>query len=336
MEETERTDESTALSTTNEGPKMTLEMTVGELVGQVQLIQQAMRAAMREGEHFGVIPGTQKPTLLKPGAEKLSLLFKMATEYSVAREDDGDHREYSVTCRLSHQPTTNHIGEGVGSCSTKETKYRYRRGENQCPQCGASAVIRGKKEYGGGWLCWKKKEGCGAKFDDDAFTDAQRVENPDLADTYNTVLKMAKKRAFVDAVLSATAASDIFTQDIEELAPRSSGQVREAPVDPMAAAYEHQTSVKTGSPGGVPDEMPDVFPEEDTSMATLKKRLHAITDNAEDASTICHYVVGMRLEEVQTQEDAQKVLAGMDAANSSGIRDDFIFQSAIMDGNDAF
>lgn len=33
----------------------------------------------------------------------------------------------------------------------------------------------------------------------------------------NTILKMAKKRAFVDAVLSATRSSGIFTQDIEEL-----------------------------------------------------------------------------------------------------------------------
>lgn len=39
-------------------------------------------------------------------------------------------------------------------------------------------------------------------------------ENPDIADTYNTVLKMAKKRAHVDATITACAASDIFTQDI--------------------------------------------------------------------------------------------------------------------------
>ncbi|NLP46460.1 MAG: hypothetical protein GX347_05350 [Epulopiscium sp.] len=33
----------------------------------------------------------------------------------------------------------------------------------------------------------------------------------------NTILKMAKKRAFIDAVLSATRSSGIFTQDIEDL-----------------------------------------------------------------------------------------------------------------------
>ena len=33
----------------------------------------------------------------------------------------------------------------------------------------------------------------------------------------NTMLKMAKKRALVDAVLSATRSSDLFTQDLEDM-----------------------------------------------------------------------------------------------------------------------
>lgn len=37
----------------------------------------------------------------------------------------------------------------------------------------------------------------------------------------NTVLKMARKRSYVDAILSATSASRIFTQDIEELVANS-------------------------------------------------------------------------------------------------------------------
>lgn len=33
-----------------------------------------------------------------------------------------------------------------------------------CPACGAEAVIAGKPEYGGGFICWKNRGGCGAKF----------------------------------------------------------------------------------------------------------------------------------------------------------------------------
>jgi hypothetical protein len=49
----------------------------------------------------------------------------------------------------------------------------------------------------------------------------RRVEVPDIGDSYNTILKMAKKRAYIDAILSATAASDIFTQDLEDFASGS-------------------------------------------------------------------------------------------------------------------
>lgn len=37
-----------------------------------------------------------------------------------------------------------------------------------CPACGAQAVIAGKPEYGGGFVCWKNKGGCGAKFADES------------------------------------------------------------------------------------------------------------------------------------------------------------------------
>ena len=39
----------------------------------------------------------------------------------------------------------------------------------------------------------------------------------DFATNLNTVLKIAKKRAFVDAILTATHASHIFTQDMEDI-----------------------------------------------------------------------------------------------------------------------
>ena len=35
-----------------------------------------------------------------------------------------------------------------------------------CPECGEQAVIKGKAEYGGGFVCWKARGGCGTKFPD--------------------------------------------------------------------------------------------------------------------------------------------------------------------------
>lgn len=152
-----------------------------EVRQQVNQIQYLMREVLRDGEHFGTIKGCgSKPTLLQSGAEKIAYMFHFVPTYEVHRENLGNgHREYEVRCTLTSRDAGQTMGCGMGICSTMESKYRYR---------------------------W---EGYGDS--------RNRVENPDVADVWNTVLKMAKKRAFVDAVKSTTAASDIFTQDIEDL-----------------------------------------------------------------------------------------------------------------------
>lgn len=52
----------------------------------------------------------------------------------------------------------------------------------------------------------------------EALQEGAKTENPDIADTYNTVLKMASKRSLIDATLKATGGSCEFTQDIEDMA----------------------------------------------------------------------------------------------------------------------
>ena len=136
------------------------------------------------------------------------------------------------------------IAEADGSCNSRESKYRYRWVDRVCPGCGAAAVIRGKAEYGGGWLCYKKRGGCGAKFNaGDARIEDQeagRKLNEDVADLVNTIQKMAQKRALVAAVLIGVNASEFFTQDIEEYAAApvvdaETGEVTQAPRFPMTS-----------------------------------------------------------------------------------------------------
>ena len=213
-----------AVATTNQNqPTIMVGLSIQNIVEQVRSIQELMAGVMKIDQHYGVIPGTGgKPTLLKPGAEKLCLMFQLAPEFQIDQtEIDGGHREYSIRCRLTHRPSGQFVAEGVGVCSTMESRYRYRKAERECPTCGRPSIIKGSEQYGGGWLCWKKKDGCGAKFlDGDESVEGQkvgRVEHPDPADYYNTAAKIAKKRAHVDATLTATAASDFFTQDVEDL-----------------------------------------------------------------------------------------------------------------------
>src|SRR5678815_2740649 len=68
-------------------------------------------------------------------------------------------------------------------------------------------------------ICFKKKGGCGAKFKPgDPAIEGQPTGVADPSDLDNTICKMAHKRARIDAILTATAASDFFTQDVEDLA----------------------------------------------------------------------------------------------------------------------
>jgi len=76
------------------------------------------------------------------------------------------------------------------------------------------------------------------------------VEHDNPADYYNTVLKMAKKRAHVDAILTATAASDIFTQDVEDMPEVIPGAKKEeAKKEPIKEPQKKQapTPPKTDS-----------------------------------------------------------------------------------------
>lgn len=196
------------------------EWEIEDLEDQVRKIQKVMRSVMKEGEHYGVIPGSIKPSLLQPGAEKLALLFRIDPQFTREKTYDGDHLTVESTVVLYHIPTGQRIGSAGGMCSTKESKYAFRNASRICPKCGKETIIKGKAEYGGGHLCFAKKGGCGAKFADNdpaiISQPAGQVPNDKLPDFWQTVSSMADKRALVAAVKRCTAASDIFTQDIEE------------------------------------------------------------------------------------------------------------------------
>lgn len=213
--------DSRALTAANDSILSTA-LTPQSVVAQVALIQQIMQAVMKDGEHYGTIPGCgDKKVLFKSGAEKLCFAFQLVPTFSIdERQMDGGHREYRIVTKLATRSGVP-VGEGIGACSTMEPKYRYRNAGIKCPKCGKETVIKGKAEYGGGWLCFAKKGGCNAKWADGSKEiegQAQgKIDNPDPAELYNTVLKMGKKRSIVDATITACAASDIFTQDLEEL-----------------------------------------------------------------------------------------------------------------------
>lgn len=189
-------------------------MSLSELKQRASMVSQIKREIMKENVHWGKVPGCgEKPTLLKNGAEMLCLAFGLASDIKSEITDLGNgHREYTVTTALMAGGLL--VATGIGSCSTMESKYRYRGNEltliGDCPKDywnkPRPAKYKGqtakKDESTGKWMLYSK----GAK-----------TENPDIADVYNTCLKMASKRSLIDATLKATGGSCEFTQDLEDM-----------------------------------------------------------------------------------------------------------------------
>src|SRR5262249_16821181 len=149
------------------------------------LIAEIMKSVMKEGEHFGHIPGCgPKKCLFLAGAQKLALTFRLSPRYRITETKlDNGHREFQVLCLLwtMNHPTL--VPSPPGQASTMESKSRNRQ----------------------------------------------------PADLANTVLKMAVKRSFVAAVITALAASDIFTQDVTD----NDNGPREAALQTLREAAEN-------------------------------------------------------------------------------------------------
>ena len=204
---------------------------IQEIKEQVNLIQHVMKDVMTEGEHFGTIPGCgNKKVLFKSGSEKIMMTFRLSNDTEIETLDmAGGHREYRIKCTL-FSPDGLKLGTGVGSCSTMEGKYRFRAGTGDVTSVPVPKAYWDARNSGDLQKASKalKDAAASAGLDGDKFgtkkgdagwmiaTIIDKAEHDNPADFYNTCLKMAKKRALVDATLTTTAASDIFTQDIED------------------------------------------------------------------------------------------------------------------------
>ncbi|GGM28248.1 hypothetical protein GCM10011351_12700 [Paraliobacillus quinghaiensis] len=143
---------------------------------RIEELQKFVDEVMIKGVDYGSVNGFSKPTLLKPGAEKLCDVFGFSKSIEIVNRIekwDVGIFAYEVKMTLTRKDNGVMEAEGLGSCNSKESSF-----QNQ-----------------------------------DAYT------------IVNTVLKMAKKRSLIDAVLSATRSSGIFTQDIEDF-PRKQNSKR--------------------------------------------------------------------------------------------------------------
>jgi len=171
---------------------------VTDIRKRTKAIQEVMRGVMKEGTHFGTIPGTPKPSLWKAGAEVLCMTFRLAPllESRVTVDDPEVEWAYTSTKR-----------DGSIVCGTCVGFFEV---EATCIVQGPSGEVLSR---------------CSARCNNREV----KYRTLSVFDIRNTILKMAEKRAFVSAVLMATGASDIFTQDIEDFPDLVDAQVVRVP-----------------------------------------------------------------------------------------------------------
>ena len=175
---------------------------------------------LSDGVHFlSVRQG--KPILLKAGAEMVMLACGLAPRIVIRTRDDGEHhRDFRVTMMLYNQQGSLQAS-GVGCCSTMESGYSPRqRVVRLLPQPVPHEYWELRRDYperalevigGDGYSVVKDDKGV---WRIGRYLEQAQPDPP--VDRYNRCLKIAKKRALVDAVLTATAGSAFFTQDQEE------------------------------------------------------------------------------------------------------------------------
>jgi len=143
---------------------------VQQSMDKIHQFQRVIQNTLVEGHDYGqAFYGASKPSLLKPGAEKILMLLGLSSEYEIIEKiQDYDEGFFAYTVRCVLKRGNQVITEGLGHCNSKEKKYES--------------------------------------------------DKQDKFMLGNTCLKMAKKRAQVDAALTVGSLSDIFTQDLEDMA----------------------------------------------------------------------------------------------------------------------
>lgn len=180
-----------------------------EIVEAMKELDRFKSSVMRDGVDYGTIPGVPKPSLFKPGAERLMHAFGFGSTVELIRfTEDWEGPLFSYTYRAGVGPMMDGVLAPIawceGSANNREIKYRYRA----LPDFKAT----------------DEQKATAVKSEERTAKNGKSymmltVENENPADLINTLQKMAQKRAIVGAVLLATGTSDFFTQDVEDSPP---------------------------------------------------------------------------------------------------------------------
>lgn len=163
------------------------ETSISSTKEQMQLAEQMVNQLLVNNVDYGVTPGTKGPGLWDPGAAKIIRAFGLHAEhrFPIPPIDNEYLISWTVETLLVNR-AGEIMGSGLGSCSTRETKYKYRWVTKE------EAKREGYTEEDISEL--KSK----ILYNEPRF----RIENPEYGELTNTILAMAAKRSECDAAKS--------------------------------------------------------------------------------------------------------------------------------------
>lgn len=198
---------------------------VDEMVEAHKDLAKFIQGSLEKGRDFGEIPGTGSPSLLKPGAERLLIGFGCVAEFEIMEQDvDHNHANTYVSKKwidadpplLENGRTDKQATDAMKAAGT----HRWRKGndgwiwQEAMTESGESL---GLYRYAIRAILKHRATGevVGTGVGSCSSMESKYIRAP--RDAENTILKMAKKRALIDAVLTTFGLSDRFTQDVEDM-----------------------------------------------------------------------------------------------------------------------
>lgn len=101
---------------------------VSALSNQRIQLKEFIKSQLTDKVDYGTIPGTPKPTLFKPGAEKLANIFQLGSRIvDVQKEVSFEAPPFAMftyTIEMFHLPSGKIIAQCQGSCNSEEKKYK--------------------------------------------------------------------------------------------------------------------------------------------------------------------------------------------------------------------
>ncbi len=178
-----------------------LALSVDDTLRRLGELKRFIDNVFEEGVHYGKIPNTDKPMIFKPGVELLLQIHSLGHRLEMVKEvEDWENGffYYRIKAVIFDKRTGNVVCEGLGSCSSKETRYGVR-------WLFASELPSGVDKESLKYKEFDRRDGQGSfrKYE---------WKNENVADQQNTILKMAVARALRDGGLRATFGSSLFTE----------------------------------------------------------------------------------------------------------------------------